>query len=354
MKKYILGGGIMMACFASLLMSCANDTNIAESPSDVDDYSATSENIENSEEADFTFSVEDALNEYGLSIEQKDVHISGISSEYYFLWLSDQHILMDSDEYIEKWGVTTSERQNSFMNEQGISSNEQFTAWIDICNHMNIDQVLLSGDIIDYLTEDNVAYVAQQLERLQKPYLYVMGNHDSYDVFDIYGGGFQDENELLTVFWKNNNVNCQIVDGDEFYLVGIDDSGNRGHAEVSEEAYVEFLKIYQIAKRENKPILLMCHVPLTTDNTEQLKNQSETLYNTHYLLGNNLDYALDEYTQEFYNIVLADNSPVELIMSGHVHFESDDYLTDNIRQIISGPSSRGTAILVHIIPEGGA
>ena len=282
------------------------------------------------------------MDENGLSLTEKEITIPGIDEEYQFLFLSDFHGQVKTTEYIDVWNTSVDDRIAMFSNGAGVPSFDQFSAWIQVANEMETDAVLLGGDTIDYLTKENADRAYEELETLSMPYLYTMGNHDSYDVLG--SGKYQDRDKGLAKVFQDGDYECQVLDFDEFYIVSVNDKDSNARAKVSEQALEEFEKIY----KERKPIILMVHVPFTTEKTEQLTLETKAKRGTERLLGLGLDYELDETSREFYDMVLDEDSPVVAVLAGHIHFYHEDYLNDNILQIVSDTSSNGSGLLIHV------
>ena len=286
--------------------------------------------------------VGETLEENGLSLTEKDITIPGIKGEYQFLFLSDFHGQVKTTDYIDIWNISVDDRIAMFSNGAGVSSFDQFSSWMQVANEMETDAVLLGGDTIDYLTKENTDRVYEELETLSMPYLYTMGNHDSYDILG--SGKYQDRDKGLARVFQEGDYECQVLDFDEFYIVSVNDKDSNARAKVSEQALEEFKKIYE----DGKPMILMVHVPFTTERTEQLALETKTKRGTDRLLGLGLDSELEETSREFYDMVLDEDSPVVAVLAGHIHFYHEDYLNNTIFQIVSDTSSNGSGLLIHV------
>lgn len=53
-------------------------------------------------------------------------------------------------------------------------------------------------------------------------------------------------------------------------------------------------------------------------------------------------------TQEFLDMILADDSPVGAILAGHVHMEDTSQINDRITQYVVDMSAKGKGIMVHL------
>ena len=57
----------------------------------------------------------------------------------------------------------------------------------------------------------------------------------------------------------------------------------------------------------------------------------------------------DPVTQEFLDLILSDDSPVVLVLAGHIHFYHKDALNNNTVQIVTGPAYKGEAVRITLV-----
>ena len=279
----------------------------------------------------------DLCNEYNLKMTTKTITIDGVSDTYNFMYVSDTHAVIPTMDELPAWNATTDSRLEMFKNPDGMLSTDQFSHWIDVSNELCVKGVLLGGDMIDYASDENVQWLSEQLDRLNMPYVYALGNHDSFDVIN---NTQNPDNEKVKSLFTNDDDQCSYVDYGEFIVCAI----NSGLRTVPEEALEKFRKVYSMGK----PIILLSHVPLYSDANESLKVDTETIRGEDRLIGPNLDYKLDSTTQEFYDMVGAENSPVVAVLCGHVHFNHDDMLWNRIPQYTIGCASGGEAYYIEV------
>ena len=48
-------------------------------------------------------------------------------------------------------------------------------------------------------------------------------------------------------------------------------------------------------------------------------------------------------------LVLSDDSPVVLVIAGHIHFYHKDTLNNNTVQIVTGPAYKGEAVRITLV-----
>lgn len=279
-----------------------------------------------------------------VDLVQENVKIPGLKKNYHFLFLTDTHIIIKEREEIGCFGKTDN-RIALFKNRQGQDSKEDFPKWMKFANNQKYDAVILGGDIIDYLTPENVEFVKKNLKQLKMPYLYTMGNHDSYIPWDNLG--FQRKDKNLVGLFQNQNSEVQVLEYPEFKIVSVNDFGINAFGAVSKEA----LKGLQEECKEKKPIILVLHVPITTKKSKKLHDDTVARQGSAMLLGRNCGYKLDKNADKFLDLVEDKNTPVIAVFSGHLHFYHKDMLTDKTVQVVSDASYKNTGMVITVSKE---
>lgn len=288
--------------------------------------------------------IPDKLKDYIQEVRCEKIVIPNIKGIYNFLYVADTHVIIKSRDELGGWG-NTDKRIDDFRNNKGKSSAEQFPYWIELANKTNVNALLMGGDIIDYLSIENVNYVKSNLNDLKCPYLYTMGNHDSYIPWN--NVGFVNNNKNLLSLFRNGDIEVQTLDCGEFNIVSVNDAVNDNEAglpKISPKALGEFKEVY----KTGKPIILIMHIPLCTKNTDMLKKDTIKAWGKYLLLGEDGSYDLDDNTKEFINMVTDNNSPIVGILAGHLHFYHKDLLNNKVFQLITGLSAIGNGIMITV------
>lgn len=291
--------------------------------------------------------------DYGLILDRVEIEIEGLEEEYTFLYMTDNQADFDSREELGWFG---SAETRCFRDENGVSAADNFENWIRYANDSRVDGVLMGGDVIDFLSEENITAVQAHLSELTMPYLYTYGNHDSYIPWE---NRFDDENADFLKVFKDNNCEFQVMDEDKFYIVSIRNYQKDGKAQISEEA----LEKYKEVASEGKPIILVCHVPIYTSYANDLKENIESIYgntflqydagefgmvNKSVLLGEQCGYELTTETQEFLNEVISEDSPVVAILAGHLHTSWQGYINENVYEYVGKGAFENKGALIHV------
>lgn len=278
----------------------------------------------------------------GLQIAQKTLVIPGITKDYDLLFLSDTHmIVLDGTEDTQ---VTDNAlpRTGLFKDSEGRDSYENFPVWMEYANETGMDMVLLGGDIIDFPSGANIAFLAQNLETLKMPYCYTLGNHDwTYPWEYMTETGRQQYRPLFHSFTQENPA-ASVTEYEELVILCVDNSSNQVDADA--------LSVTTEALSMGKPVIVLLHVPFST---KTLLGQAAAMWNSPVSIGMADQGGIfpDANTAAFQEQILGENSPVVCILAGHVHFSDESMLTDSVVQLVAGAGYGNEGIALHI--QGG-
>jgi predicted MPP superfamily phosphohydrolase len=170
-----------------------------------------------------------------------------------------------------------------------LSSVECLTQLIDYSNRNHPDLVLLTGDIIDYYSPSNHALLKGALDRLEVPYLFSCGNHES----------------PAERFQEVCQGNCDFSQAEfaDFRVVSLNDS----------DRSVRFSQLHALEKllESNKPILLALHIPIMTEYNQTELEKLDSYYSIRFS-------DCDEITHHFIRLV-SESSQIQAVFCGHTH-----------------------------------
>ncbi len=278
---------------------------------------------------------------YKQNIIREELLIDDFEGEYDILFLTDSHVVIQDEADSEQIAQLGEQRAPMFQNDEGVSSARQFENWIDYANQQQVDAVFLGGDIIDYPSEGCLAYLEEQLGRLQMPCLYVPGNHDWTYPWE-YMTEFGREKYLSKLApYMDGSTAIHTWETEDLLAIGVDDStGQVTHEAI--ERYEELLKT-------DKPVIVLVHVPFLTQSV--LARAREEWDSAVVIGGGNFGGIYEnEDSSRFMNLTTAADSPVELVLAGHVHFYDRDYIDGNRRvlQLVGDDGYHSSAVLLHI------
>lgn len=274
-------------------------------------------------------------------IAWENVVIPGVEGAYDILFLTDCHVVIMDERDDAQVAESAPARYAEFQNAEGISAAEQFADWIDYANEQGVDAVLLGGDIIDYPTEGCLAYLEEQLGRLEMPYLYTMGNHDwTFPWEYMTEKGRETYLPLLEPYTAGDPL-FQTWETKDFAIIAVDDSPGQVNAEALRQ-YKEFTKT-------EKPMIVLVHVPFLT---QSVLTQAREVWDSSVVIGGGNYGGIypDKVSEEFVDLITAEESLVELVLAGHVHFYDRDYLEGekNVLQLVGDAGYHGSAMMIHI------
>lgn len=275
-------------------------------------------------------------------ITEETLRVEGLEGEYTLLFLTDTHMVVKDGNASAREAENQESRYSMFQNEEGVPSAEQFSEWIRYANENQVDGVLLGGDIIDTPSAGNLEWLESRLALLKMPYLYVNGNHDwTFPWEYMTETGRNTYLPLLEPLMKGNTA-IHTLELGELLVVGIDDSTNQVDGRVLPE--------YERLLQEDKPMIVVAHVPFMTASVLE---ESREVWSSPVVIGagNFGGIYADENSERFVALTTAGNSPVVLVLAGHVHFYDNDVMEGekDVPQIVGGAGYEGNAVLLHII-----
>ncbi|MDD5293619.1 MAG: metallophosphoesterase [Candidatus Izemoplasmatales bacterium] len=238
-------------------------------------------------------------------IQEKLLHIDlGLEKRYVLIQFSDVHVVTYGD-LDDKESIMKAKNQETiwlrqrldfahkfnepYDSESLFSSTECLSRLIDYANHNHPDLVLLTGDIIDYYSQANYAFLTQSVKSLNSPYMFLCGNHEypSMQFLDLCGG------------------NCDInhIEFDEFMVVSVNNSTRK----IQPSQLSDFRKLLDY----KKPIILTMHVPMMTDYNCDTFMKLEAYYSM-------TDLDCDQVTRDFIQSVCSSDI-VKAVLCGHTH-----------------------------------
>lgn len=274
-------------------------------------------------------------------IREETLCLEGLEREYTLLFLTDTHVIVRQEDVPQQEADNEASRYPAFQNEEGVPSEKQFPEWIRYANEMQVDAVLLGGDIIDTPSEANLKWLEEQLSGLNMPWLYVNGNHDwTYPWEYMTEAGREKYLPLLAPFMQDSTA-IHSLDFGEFTVVGIDDSTNQVDGAA--------LAGYESILGQGRPVIVLAHVPFIT---QSVLGRAREVWSSPVVIGagNYGGIYPDGNSERFVALTTAADSPVELVLAGHVHFYDRDVIDGEkqVLQLVGGAGFEGEAILLHI------
>ena len=268
----------------------------------------------------------------------EEIVIPGVEEEHEFLFLTDLHLAIKTREEVGPYG-SADERIAAFANPKGTVSAKQLSQWIAYANDKQVDAVLMGGDMIDYYSEANEAYLQEQMEGLEMPYLFTLGNHDMFLPWeDVIA-----EDAVIYDWFMDKNSAFQVLEYDEFVICAIDNEAY----DVNEASLVAMKNWFE--ENPDKPMILLAHVPFYTEEDQQLLETSINVWGQPLVIGTGEGTRdTSAVSREFLELILSEESTVVAIFTGDNHFYHKGNLTENIVQWVGAPAYAGDGMIIRI------
>lgn len=278
-----------------------------------------------------------------LHIEETTAEIKGMKGSLKIFFLADSHI-SKCDERDRDLMMKAARRSLMFRTDK-IDSWDRFDMLIEESKNSGSDLVVMGGDIVDSAMYASIDHVRDRLSTLDVPYMYYMGNHD-FEYGDEYFTPLSYSEYLPRLDDLHGKSPYQVREYDDFIIFAADDNNSRVNREI--------LDAFKAEVEKGKPMILAVHVPIEpVTGDRSLVEKCDEVYGEnaakdHQLVMGPSGCVPDKVTQEFIDLVLSDESPVVMVLAGHLHFYHKDMLNDRVVQIVTGPAYAGEALRVTV------
>lgn len=275
-----------------------------------------------------------SLSRKDVTVFEEKIDIDGLSEEFTIFYVADAHICLCDDRDGEIKDVLAS-RYNEFKRDSK-GSEKNFSIVMDYVRKQKPDLVVFGGDLTDEASYASIEYVQKEIDKLECPYIFIMGNHDF-----MYGDEYFSEKAYDEYFKRFDSLNevkegCQIAEYGNFNILALDDCNNQ----VCEETPEAIEKL----KEDGKPVIVMQHVPFVpTYGTSDLIEATNALWGSAYrdysrvLMGQYANVP-NESTSELIHFVSEEDGLAKIVVAGHVHFYHKDYMSPDTVQITVKPA----------------
>lgn len=258
-----------------------------------------------------------------MTVNKAVITISGVKREYRFWHISDVHIAYASPDDSDETQAIIKKRANKWKIDGRLSS-EVFSDILDEAKKSNTDQLIITGDCLDYCSESNLKYITDNLKNHGIPTTYVYGNHEGICLLKTPGDPrrfYPSYSELM-----GETPDFQVQDFGDFLMIAVDNSDHYIREEQLDKLKEQFAK--------GVPVILLMHIPLTTEAILPPLLEKWSKNPAYFMLGTDTE---PETTREFCRLITAENSPVVAIFAGHVHFMHEGEFMPGRMQYTAAP-----------------
>ncbi len=267
------------------------------------------------------------MKDTGLLQIEKAVIEAGLKSEYKLFHVSDSHITYN-DENSSEIDKADAEKCFNSWNEGKFYFAKCFGEFCDdrykIEAHLILealkehsirfgaDALVLTGDIMDKITDSNIRYMKKFVDEYPKKVIYAMGNHGFSDAYGNKGNMYHRFEGIM------NDPAFDVVDMGEFKIIVVDNSKR----ELSDEQ----IKRFEEEVSKDKKIVLAVHVPIFIGEfAEKMSGRLEE----YFIWGKDIPCAN---SRKFIDLIEKNEEKFICVLSGHIHGATKYRITNNLVQ----------------------
>lgn len=260
-----------------------------------------------------------------MKLETVRVCIPGLRRSYTFLHTSDCH-LAHAEPFEGEQAAAFAQKETDFWSYSRFSPKEAFDRVLQLVKEEKPDGLFLCGDVLDYYSKGNLLYLRKRLSECGAELFYVCGNHERPrdDAERDFYGAYKGLMPSTPGLW--------VKEFDEFRIAGVDNGDKCIRTEELEQM--------QKLLAEEKPMLLLMHMPMLTSAIEEpVKQKWGEDGGRYFLIGEPYD---PENTRAFCDLLCQPKASVAAIFAGHIHLSHDGEFAPGKMQHVSAPSFEGT------------
>ena len=261
-----------------------------------------------------------------LQITKTEINV-GLKKEYKLFQISDAHIAY-TDEKSSKVDIDDNARSHVQWNQLKYEFAEQFGELCDerykyeahymlelLMNRaleLGADALVLSGDIMDRVTDSNIRYMKEKLNAYPIRYIYCPGNHAHHDEYGEKRNMYSRFEGLI------ENPEFDVFEFDEFNVITIDN----GNKQITSNQILHFKE----ELNKGKKILLVLHAPLKLGKFAEIMSEKIVDY---FFMGAPGDC---ENAFELLNLIKENDNKIIAVLAGHIHGSVEYPITDKLTQ----------------------
>ena len=280
-------------------------------------------------------------------------YLKDLKKPFKVLFLSDCHITLEDErgkpfyDYAKRMGGAAVKPEN-----YGESNGRESTLLTSLekAKNLNVDLVLLGGDIINFPSKASVEFVKGILDKSGLSWRYVSGNHDWHyegekgTSFELREKWIQ---ESLTPLYQNTNplYSSYELNGINFIMI------ENSTFEITNEQFSFFKKEVE----KGLPIILTMHIPLYLPGHNIDYGCGNPCWkqanDTYYKIEKRIPWPAEGHSETTYAFrkLVFDSKNVIGICAGHTHNEVIDSFRNKL-QIVAGSNFNGADIVIHFEP----
>ena len=277
-----------------------------------------------------------------LQIEKTEINL-GLKREYRFLHISDTHIayidessseldIQDNQRSHNQWDKLKLEFAEQFCEhcdeKYNVEAHLLFEALTEYALEQKMDALIMSGDIMDRVTDSNIRYLKKHLNSYPIKTVYCPGNHATHDEHGNHRNMYERFKGLI------DNPEIDVTELEELKIVTIDN----GTKNITQNQINRFRQELDTDKK----IILVVHAPLKLGEFGEVMGKKLENY---FLMGAEGD---GENAHELLRIVKENDERLIAVLAGHIHGAVQHPVTDKLVQYTasSGLIGYGREIII--------
>ncbi len=273
----------------------------------------------------------------GYTIDEVNLNIESITDSYKIVVVNDLHLQVNNDEVAEENSEFMDNRIAEFSSID-TTTHEKLLELPEAINDIDADLVIFAGDMIDFCSKANTDALSGCFQKLTTDYIYLRSDHD-LEPYWLKVSDYADCNLRQSEICDNSRI--LIYDLGSVIVLGFNMSQNN----IDSESLEKVKDVFSL----NKPVIVATHVPFDSSVSDDLKLYSEEVRNGRHLYwGYDAEYFPNAETQEFLNLIYADDSPVVYVIGAHLHSKWDGLISQKITEHIFAPCYMGNIGIINI------
>lgn len=276
----------------------------------------------------------------------------GITKNFSITMLADTHLFKDDERGIPYTGFSGRMAKaynitKHFISGEPTNPEKAFVETLYIAQQNNSALLAMIGDIFSFPSEAAVDWVREALKKSGLDYVYTAGNHDwHYEGMEGSSNTLRDtwiRKRLLTLY-NNESPYAQRSEINGVIFITIDNS--------TYEINAEQLSLLQSCLKENKPCILLLHIPLYAPGRPVSFGCGHPEWNAandkNFLLERRMSWPTGGHsatTMAFYNTVFSAPNLIG-ILAGHIHQPSIDII-NGVPQVVATANANGGYLKVN-------
>ncbi|MBR4013014.1 MAG: metallophosphoesterase [Clostridia bacterium] len=310
------------------LTDVISDTSETSAPETTDTDAPTKPKTENEENINmWKYSQQN-----GITIRDIVIETGKGGEDIEIVQLTDMHLSYVNENDLQDPGIKSLYDSRTWgRNGQFLSNAVKCLEW-----SKNADQIVITGDIYDYLTSEVITQVNKHIFNAYDNIMACLGNHEAI----AWSGTFSERMDVLKNAWVNDVYYSSKVLGDKVMLIQMD-NGTRSDNGVLGDFWDQQVPLLTAdlatARAEGYTVLLFFHIPLATYNIKYSNAQAImagkgaiAAYN--YATSGSCSILIGA-DKEIYDLITTNGDIIKGCFTGHHH---SDFYTEIVATDPSG------------------